>query len=1053
MKRFLPAVVAAVCLLGGAAWAASQQLNDYENPKAPSLNKEAPHATFTPFPEAPSLSLVGARSPWLMSLNGPWKFRWSTKPAEKPSGFWKPEYDVSGWKDIPVPSDWQFQGYDIPIYVNMTYEFARNPQPPFVPRDHNPVGSYRRTFRVPASWRGMDVFLHFGAVKSFFYAWVNGHELGFSKDSKTPAEWNITPYLTDGDNVLAVEVYRWSDGSYLECQDFFRLSGIERDVFLTAAPKVRVRDFFVRPTLDAEYRDGRLELAVELLNSAPGLKAEALQVRYLLFDSSGHTVLAGSRPVEIGGKEKAAAEFSDILKAPEKWSAETPSLYTLVVELLGQAGQCREALSRRVGFRTSEVKGGRFLINGVAVRLKGVNRHEHDPYTGHVISEASMRKDIELMKRFNINAVRTCHYPNDARWYELCDEYGLYVIDEANIESHGMGYGARSLAKDPDWGPAHLDRIVRMVERDKNHPSVIIWSMGNEAGDGVNFENAYRWIKRRDPSRPVQYERAELRPHTDIYCPMYPSIEEIEKYAAGNPARPLIMCEYAHAMGNSTGNLQDYWNAIEKYDALQGGFVWDWVDQGFAKTNEKGQFLWAFGGDYGPADIPSDRNFCCNGLVGPDRTPHPGLFEVRKVYQYVKFKALDLGAGKIEVGNRYDFIPLDSFDIRWEVTADGLVIASGTNEKPGVAPRTGRSYILPLPKIQARPGMEYFLNLAVVTREAAPGIPKGQTVATEQFELPWHADAGPAPAVQAASLSVQDGPREAVVTGREFAVLFDKMTGTLASFKFHGRELVESGPEPNFWRAPTDNDFGNGMNRRLAAWRVASLERELKSMTTVQNAPDRVTVTVAFDLSGVQAAHTVRYTVTGDGEVLIANDFVPRGNAHLPEMPRIGMRLAMPQGFDRVQWFGRGPQENYWDRKTAAFVGLYETTVAEQMVPYVTPQEYGNRSDTRWVAVRDKDGTGLLIVGQPLLGFSALPHWPEDLTLESRGARHPAEIIRRDFTCLALDQAQMGVGGDDSWGARIHPEYTLPAKSCSYSLRIRPLGRDDDPAALAKRMR
>jgi beta-galactosidase len=1053
MRKLVPAVVVAFCLLGAAAGPDSRELNDYENPRALGLNKEEPHATFTPFPGFPSLPKVDLESPWLMFLNGPWKFRWSPKPGEKPADFWKPEYDVSGWKEIPVPSDWQFQGYDIPIYVNMAYEYARNPNPPFVPREHNPVGSYRRTFQVPESWRGLDVLLHFGAVKSFFYAWVNGHRLGFSKDSKTPAEWNITPYLKDGTNVLAVEVYRWSDGSYLECQDFWRLSGIERDVVLTACPKVRIRDFFVRPTLDGQYRDGRLDLTVELRNAAPDLKAEALTVNFYLFDDSGKKVLAGARPIAISGQEKAVAAFSEPLRDPKKWSAETPHLYTIVVELAGPRGSVHEVLSRKVGFRTSEVKNGRFLVNGVPVRLKGVNRHEHDPYTAHVISEESMRRDIEIMKQANINAVRTCHYPNDPRWYELCDAYGLYVIDEANIESHGMGYGPRSLAKNPDWGPAHLDRVVRMVERDKNHPSVVIWSLGNEAGDGVNFENAYAWLKRRDPSRPVQYERAELRPHTDIYCPMYSSIEELEKYAAGKPDRPLIMCEYAHAMGNSTGNLQDYWTVIEKYDILQGGFIWDWVDQGYAKKNDKGGFFWAFGGDYGPADIPSDANFCCNGLVGPDRTPHPGLLETKKVYQYIKFKALDLAAGKIEVVNRYDFIPLDRFDIRWEVAADGKAVASGTIEKPRVGPRESRSVLLPVARIQAQPGTEYFLNLAAVTREAAPGVPKGHAVASEQFELPWHADVRPALAAPAAVLSVGDGPREAVVSGRDFAVLFDKMTGNLASFTFRGRELIESGPEPNFWRAPTDNDFGNGMNRRLAAWRRASLERELKSMTVVQEAPGRVTVTAIFDLGGVPASHSVRYTVSGDGEVLIANDFALRAGAKPPEMPRIGMRLAMPRGFDRIQWLGRGPQENYWDRKTAAFVGLHETTLAGEACPYVAPQEYGTRSDTRWVAVRDKDGAGLLIVGQPLLGFSSLPHWPEDLTLESRGSKHPVDIIKRDFTCLTLDRAQMGVGGDDSWGARVHPEYTLPAKSCSYSFRILPIGRDDDPATLAKKMR
>jgi beta-galactosidase len=1053
MRAVLTAVTA-LCMFVAASGGPGTGLNDYENPKALGLNKEEPHATFAPFPRFPYLPRVDTKSPWLLSLNGPWKFHWSPKPSERPADFWKTEYDVSGWAEIPVPSDWQFQGYDIPIYVNMTYEFARNPHPPFVPREHNPVGSYRRSFTVPASWKGLDVFLQFGAVKSFFYAWVNGRPLGFSKDSKTPAEWNVTPYLQDGDNVLAVEVYRWSDGSYLECQDFFRLSGIERDVVLTAAPKVRIRDFFARPTLDAQYRDGRFDLAVELRNSAPGLKAEELAVNFMLFDDAGKKVLSGGRPVGVTGLEKAIVEFSEVLRSPRAWSAETPHLYTLVIELAGPHGQVRETLSRKVGFRTSEIKNGRFLVNGVPVRLKGVNRHEHDPNTAHVISEESMRKDIELMKQFNINAVRTCHYPNDPRWYELCDEYGLYVVDEANIESHGMGYGARSLAKNPDWGPAHLDRIARMVERDKNHPSVVIWSMGNEAGDGANFENAYQWIKKRDPSRPVQYERAELRPHTDIYCPMYSSIEEIEKYATGTPApsRPLIMCEYAHAMGNSTGNLQDYWNVIEKYDALQGAFIWDWVDQGFAKKNDKGQAFWAFGGDYGPPDIPSDRNFCCNGLVGPDRTPHPGLFEVKKVYQYVKFRALDLDAGKIELANRYDFISLDQFDLRWEVAADGRVVTSGMIEKLPVAPKERKAFTVRLPKIL--PGTEYFLNVAVVARDASAAIPKGHVLASDQFRLPRQAGAAPAPAPSAAGpLTLRDGPREALVSGGDFTILFDKMTGTLASYVFRGREYIESGPEPNFWRAPTDNDFGNDMPRRLAAWRRASLERELKSMTAVQDAPGRVTVTVSFELRGVPAAHTVRYTVSGDGEVLIANDFAPRAGAKLPEMPRIGMRLAMPAGFDRIRWFGRGPHENYQDRKSAAYVGLYEMTLAEQTVPYVTPQEYGNRSDTRWVAVRNREGAGFLIAGQPALGFSALPHWPEDLTLESRGAKHPVDVIRRDYTCLTLDLAQMGVGGDDSWGAPVHPEYTIPAKAYSYSFRIRPIGKGDDPEALARHVR
>ena len=717
-----------------------------------------------------------------------------------------------------------FQGYDYPIYVNIPYEFARNPKPPFVPHDHNPVGSYRRTFTVPADWAGMDVFLHFGAVKSFFYLWINGEKIGFSKDSKTPAEFDITRFLVPGENVLAVEVYRFSDGSYLECQDFWRLAGIERDVYLYATKKVRIRDFEVQAGLDGTYKNGRLAVTAEIT----GLAATDSSIGTVVLDlyqPSGKKVLTATE-LAVGpddGDGPARIRFEATLPAVRRWSAETPELYRLVLELRDGAGKPLEAVTAKIGFRTSEIKDGLLLVNGVPVRLKGVNRHEHDPYTGHVISEESMRRDIELMKQANVNAVRTCHYPDDPRWYELCDEYGLYVVDEANIESHGLGYGPDSLAKDPAWGPAHLDRIERMVERDKNHPSVIIWSLGNEAGDGVNFEQAYAWLKKRDPSRPVQYERAELRSHTDIFCPMYDSIESMVKYASVKQARPLIQCEYAHSMGNSTGNLQDYWDAIESHDQLQGAFIWDWVDQGFAAKTGTGLFYWAFGGDYGPSDVPSDQNFCCNGIVGPDRTPHPAYYEVKKVYQFVKFRAVDPAAGKIEVGNRYDFIGLERFDLDWELSASGRAVASGTVAKPAVAPRGSQVLRLPLPRFQAQPGLEYFLNLSLRSRAASPGLPKGHIVAAEQIALPAAAPASPAAASALPPLAVEDGPRFIRVAGEGFALRFDRLTGALDSFVHGGRELLASGIEPNFWRAPTDNDFGNQMPRRLAFWRQASL--------------------------------------------------------------------------------------------------------------------------------------------------------------------------------------------------------------------------------------
>jgi beta-galactosidase len=1051
MKKAALAIICLV-LLAFAAAPSETRPEDWENPAVPHVGTESPRATFVPFPDAASALRLGPKeSPWYLSLNGPWKFHWSPRPADRPLDFWKPEADVSGWAETPVPSDWMFQGYDVPIYVNMSYEFAPNPKPPLVPHDHNPVGSYRRAFTVPAGWEGMRVFLHFGAVKSFFYVWVNGEKVGFSKDSKTPAEFDVTRFLKPGENVLAVEVYRWSDGSYLECQDFWRLAGIERDVYLTAAPKVRIGDFEVQAGLDSAYRNGRLGVTVGLGASADSdFSGMPPSVLLTLFDARGKKILAASGLAGAPQGGRALVRFDETVPGVRRWSAETPELYRLVLELKDPSGKAVEAVTAKTGFRTSEIKDGHLLVNGAAVLLKGVNRHEHDPDAAHVISEESMRRDIELMKQSNINAVRTCHYPNDPRWYELCDEYGLYLIDEANIESHGMGYGPESLAKDPAWGPAHLDRVTRMVERDKNHPSVIIWSLGNEAGDGVNFEEAYRWLKKRDPSRPIQYERAELRPHTDIYCPMYESIEGMLKYVAQKQTRPLIQCEYAHSMGNSTGNLQDYWDAIESHDQLQGAFIWDWVDQGFAAKNARGESFWAFGGDYGPADVPSDQNFCCNGLVAPDRTPHPALFEVKKVYQFVKFAAADLAAGKIELKNRYDFIGLDRFDLAWELTADGRTFASGTLQKPALAPHTNAIVRLPLPRFSPEPGQEHYLKVSLRSREALPGIPKGYAIAAEQFALPSPVKSVSAPEPTSTPIAVEDGPRFVRLAGGDFSLRFDRLTGELDSFIVGGNELIASGIEPNYWRAPTDNDFGNQMPRRLAVWRQASLYRDLRTLDARETGPGRVTVSVIYDLAGGLASQALEYIVNGDGRVAVTGKLTLKAGAKLPELPRIGLKMAMPAAFDQVQWFGRGPFENYRDRKTAAFVGLYEMRAAEP-IPYVSPQEYGNRTDTRWVAVRDSEGLGLLISGDPVLEFSVHPFWPTDLTLESRGSKHPPDVQNRDVVCLTLDHAQMGVGGDDSWGARIHPQYTLPAKDYRFTLTFRPLKPGDDPAAKAGR--
>ncbi len=1048
--------------------AGEDTVNDWENPRVLAINKEAPHATFIPFPDLnQALSLRTEESPWLKSLNGRWKFNWVPRPADRPLDFWRLDYDDSRWSEIDVPANWELNGYGIPIYVNSDYEFAPdNPQPPRIPHDNNPVGSYRLKFTIPDSWKDKEVFIHFGAVKSAFYLWVNGQKVGYSQDSKTPAEFRITPYLKSGENLLALEVYRYSDGSYLECQDFWRISGIERQVFLYAAPRTRVRDFFARTLLDENYRNGRLDLEVEIINDdkpAPQPRASRLQVYNLtasLLDENGEKIFLEKKIFTLKPGDRKILNYRGEIPGIKPWSAETPYLYTLCLELTGEKNLPLEAITRKVGFRTVEIKNGQLLVNGRAVYFRGVNRHEHDPWTGHVISEESMIQDIQLMKQNNINAVRTCHYPNDPRWYELCDYYGIYLIDEANIESHGMGYGEKSLAKNPEWGSAHLDRIMRMVERDKNHPSVVIWSMGNEAGNGINFEEGYRWIKQRDPSRPIHYERAQLEWNTDIYCPMYARIEHLEKYARTNPVRPLILCEYAHSMGNSTGNLQDYWEVIEKYPALQGGFIWDWVDQGFAKKNDKGELFWAYGGDYGPPGTPSDSNFCCNGLVAPDRKPHPALWEVKKVYQPARFELVAVSGEspevKVRITNKYDFMNLDpeAFIIHWELLKDGKPAAEASAACPAVDPWKSAELKITLPEGVLSGDGEFFLNLELKNRKdlALGLVPAGQTIASEQLKLREGQLASNAklstlpPAgksgVKLPALRIKENRKnrsELTVSGQDFVLTFNRSEGRLTSYRFKNVELLKEGPLPNFWRAPTDNDFGNRMPQRLKAWREASLNRQVKTFQASREKSGVVVVRIDFSLPAIEASHTVTYTVFQDGTVKINNEFRPAVPEKLPEIPRLGMLLGLADGLEEIEYYGRGPHENYCDRKTSAFLGLYRTRREEQVIPYVAAQEFGNRTDTRWLTIRNKNGLGLRFVGQPAFEFSAIPYTPEDLTQNHRGEKHSVDVPRRSNLYLTIDLAHMGVGGDDSWGARPHPQYLIKPQTYSWSFSLQPV--------------
>ncbi|TKG94910.1 DUF4981 domain-containing protein [Puteibacter caeruleilacunae] len=1024
---------------------------DWENPNMFDQNKEEPHATLMPFKDVQSaLTKKSNQSIYYKSLNGTWKFNWVKKPSDRPVEFYHPDYDVSNWDNTPVPSNWEVQGYGIPIYVNIPYPFAdkrypftelrEGPEPPRMPRDYNPVGSYRRTFTVPENWDGRQIFIQFGAVKSAMYIWVNGHKVGYSQGSKTPAEWDITKYLKKGENVLAVEVYRWCDGSYLECQDFWRISGIERDVYIYSTPKVRIHDFFVHTDLDEQYKDATLSVDVNLKNHVNKLRSGDYQVEMQLYNAAGELVKTESAKAAINNKAKADVTLTSQISNPLKWTAETPNLYKLVVVLKDKKGTAQEVISTQVGFREIEIIDTVFHINGVAVLIKGVNRHEHDQFTGHVISEEAMIKEISLMKQFNINAVRTCHYPNDERFYELCNKYGLYVTNEANIESHGMGYGEKSLAKKPLWEKAHLDRNIRMVERDKNHPSVIVWSMGNEAGDGVNFTAVYKWIKAFDPSRPIHYERAIMGDNTDIFCPQYPGVGSLLKYASKRQTKTMIMSEYSHAMGNSSGNLADLWDVIhdEKNEQLQGGYIWDWIDQALVKEDKDGTTYWAYGGDYGPLGTPSDNNFLVNGLISADYTPHPSMWEVKYAYQYIRFYNENADQGKVLVKNYFDFIDLKDYQINWNVTANGKEVLSGVAENFNVAAHGSKVLNIDLSGLNKKPGVEYFLNFTATLKKAQPFLEKGFVVANEQIAL-TNDKAAVAETNNTPTIELNTTDFDYTIQGENFAIKFDRTSGKLTSYEINGFELMQNGPVVNFWRAPNDNDKGSNMIGRLEIWRTASNQVKTTNVSASQLSANQVQVEVALALDTITSTQTVKYLVDGAGKVTVTTA-LKTGSKELPDMPRFGMRLELPVNFDNLSWFGRGPHENYIDRNRSAFVGIYDGKVADQYFNYVRPQENGYKTDARWFELRSQNGYGIRFSGAPTVGFSALHNPIEDFDQVTHSDfRHTNDIVKKDGVFVTVDYRMMGVAGDNSWGARPYKKYSIPAKDYEFSFSIEPI--------------
>jgi beta-galactosidase len=1071
------------------------EVPDWENLSVLEINREPARAHFMPFSTIEEAKRgVAEESPFFHSLDGTWKFHWVPRPEERPRDFHRRDFDDGAWADLPVPSHWELHGYGTPIYVSAGYPFKIDP--PRVttePREdwtthaeRNPVGSYRTRFTVPEHWAGRRVIIHFGGVMSAFYLWVNGERVGYSQGSMTPAEFDLTPYLQSGDNLLAVEVYRWSDGSYLEDQDMWRLSGIFRSVHLYSVANARIADFAVRTDLDAAYRDATLRIEPELF-AADGSLLEGWTVEARLFDAAGEAVLA--KPLTHDAREILNRDYSAsilvertpqrgprrfgwleaTLENPAKWTAETPNLYRLVLSLKNDDGAVVEAVGSDVGFRALEIRDGQFLVNGSPVRFRGVNRHEHDPSTGHTLTLGQMLEDIRLLKQANVNAVRTAHYPHDPRWYELCDRYGLYVMDEANIETHGLrGY----LASDPRWSAAFLDRAVRMAERDKNFPSVVFWSLGNESGYGPNFAAISAWLRDFDPTRPIHYEGAQGVPTdpftVDVISRFYPrvrkpylnpgipdgSLEERAENArweylldhAENEAcdRPVLTSEYGHCMGNALGNLREYWEEIYRHPRMLGGFIWDWADQGLWKTAANGERYIAYGGDFG--DKPNLKAFCLNGVVFSDRSLNPKYFQLQRVYQPVDIELH--GDGRATLRNRHHHLDLAGFTIDWSIHCDGEVVATGTVEPLALAPGEETTIALRLPALESlRPGGEYWIHLAVRLPEGTAWAPRGFAVARGEGLLAL--ETPPPPVVETAGLPPVEVTRWddlVILSGAGVTASFSRSTGELVDYDRDGRKFRAEGamssPRLQLYRAFTDNDkgFGKWLARDWEEAGLKDLSSALESFAVERTPEGGAVVTASIRWSAREGGYLQRvaWTMRGDGTIQVRNRFEPFGT--LPDLPRIGLGLVLAPEYDRFHWYGHGPHENYPDRLESTPVGLWRGSVADQYVPYPRPQDTGNKEGVRWLALTDASGRGLLVVadGAPI-SATALHHSVEDL----HQANHTHELPRREEVFLSLDARMSGLG-NSSCGPGVLVEYAVPPVAYTLDFSLRPLRGGED---------
>ncbi len=1011
----------------------AQQQDEWLDPNVNEINRLPMHTNYFAY-ESEKAALNGCKlsSDNYMTLNGTWKFNWVEHADQRPTDFYKIDYNDKGWDNFKIPAVWELNGYGVPLYSSggFAWENQFENNPPYVPIQNNHVGSYRKEIEIPSEWKGQDIIAHFGSVTSNMYLWVNGKFVGYSEDSKLEAEFDLTKYLHPGKNIIAFQVFRWCDGSYLEDQDFFRYSGVARDCYLYARKTKRIQDIRVTPDLDSQYKDGTLNISLALKGQG--------SVDLKLLDQKGKEI--ATTQVKGSGSQEATMKVSN----PAKWTAETPNLYTLLANF-NDNGKVSESIPIKVGFRKVEIKNAQVLINGQPVLIKGVNRHEMDPDFGYYISEDRMIQDLKIIKQHNINAVRTCHYPDNNLWYELCDKYGIYLVAEANLESHGMGYGEKTLAKNELYAKAHLERNKRNIQRSFNHPSVIIWSLGNEAGFGPNFETCYKWIKKEDPSRPVQYEQAETNDFTDIYCPMYENYDQCENYCKGNIQKPLIQCEYAHAMGNSQGGFKEYWDLIRKYPKYQGGFIWDFVDQS-ARWYKDGKEIYGYAGDFNQYDPFSSANFLDNGLINPDRIPNPHAHEVGYIYQNIWIKPINLDNGEIGIYNENFFKDLSNYYAEWELLANGDILQTGIINDLKVAPQQTANLKLDYSLDNICKCKEVLLNVSFKLKNAENLLPAGFTTARQQlvvrkYQAPENLLVEKNIAHNYISTPiVEDNDKYyLIVKGENFHIDFKRQNGFISLYDVNGLSILNEGAQliPNFWRAPTDNDMGVGLQKKYRVWK--NPEMKLTSFEH-KTENDIIIITAKYDMPEVSAKLNMTYRIDKYGAIEVTQNMTTDKSAKISNLFRFGMRAELNKELANIQYYGRGPIENYSDRNNSTHIGKYVQSVKEQFYSYIRPQETGTKTDIRWWNQTNKGGYGIQLESDTPFSASALNYTIESLDDGlTKGQNHSELIPQTDFVNICIDKAQMGLGCVTSWRTLPIDKYLLPYQDYKFKFIIRPI--------------